>query len=70
MRKLTLSIDIDVDDSVTDDMISDEISAALKGISSKASSFGDLKILTIGREDKTRAAGFGYESKIWGKATC
>lgn len=68
-KKIEISLELEVDDNVSEDDISSTIENALAVHKAKAHKFGNLKITTV---DKSSADPklFGYDSRLWEKATC
>lgn len=72
-KRISLSIECEVDESATEEQVASELEAALKPLAPKASKFGQLCIRMIDREEARTASldrPSAYESKAWGRDTC
>lgn len=69
-KKLTVLIEFEVDDSVSEDAAAGELEAALKPLAAKVVSAGTVKVISPARQVAKGGAAAGYESRLWEKATC
>lgn len=68
-KRVNISLEVDVDDHVTDDQIADIIQKALGGHKPAGHPPGKVTIKTTDKATSLRPGG-GYESRLWEKVTC
>lgn len=75
-KKITILVECEVDDAVTEEDVADQVEAVLKPLAGRVVSAGTVKVISPTRQPplKTSALGptgpTGYESRLWEKATC
>ena len=66
--EITLAARVDADASAED--IAGEVARALKPLSSRKEDVSEVVVRTVSRQTAAPGDAGGYESRIWGKATC
>ena len=68
-KRIKISIEVDVEDSISEEQIADLVKNAVTVGSSDVSNIGDLNIISIKKDDEEDVAA-AYSSRAWSKTTC
>ncbi len=68
MKVISITLAVEVDESISPESITAELESALSKLDAKVGRMSEVIVRTVPRFEGDRAG--GYESRLWEKATC
>lgn len=70
-KKVTILVECEVEENMTEESAAEQIQASLSNLAARVISAGTVKVIGVSRANlKPAAPKAGYDSRLWEKITC